>query len=236
MFFPIWELQRSKEKKKSENNKIKIWFGGRDRVKKVIGITGGLGAGKTTLIRQMQKFGIKTVTADEVNRKLVKRGSPVLRSMVATFGKTILTSSGELDRGKVGRWVFQNPSALKRLNRLTHPQMRHMIDAALKEWKGRGIKLIAIEAAVLFEMGLRPFVNEVWVLTASFRERLKRMEKSEQGTRDKGKTRVKRETILQRMVRQLSDVEFSRRAHRVIVTDGRRQNWEMTERMVTHEK
>lgn len=193
-------------------------------VTKVIGITGGIGVGKTTFLRAIQRMGFRTITADEVGRKVVMKSSPVLRALVANFGRTILTTKGELDRKKFGKWVFQNLSALHRLNHLTHPQMRRIIDAKIREWKGRGVKLIAIEAAVLFEMGLNLIVDEVWVVTASFRERLRRMEKMGQRTSEEGqRIKLRREMIWQRMVRQLPDEMFRRRAHRVIVTDGRRQ-------------
>jgi dephospho-CoA kinase len=179
---------------------------------KVIGITGGLGAGKTTLLRQLQRQGIPVIAADEVGRKVTQKGSFVLRALVATFGKAILNRSGELDRKKVGQWVFQNPKALHRLNRLTHPEMRRIINAAVWEWKQRGANLVGVEAAVLFEMGLRQFVDEVWVLTASLSERLRRMER----------IGWKRENLWQRIKQQLPDEMFRRRARRVIVTDGRK--------------
>lgn len=178
---------------------------------KVIGVTGGLGAGKTTLLKRLERKGVVIITADEVGRQVTRKGSPVLKALVKTFGKTVLTASGELDRKKVGYWVFQNPQALQRINRLTHPQMRRIINAAVREWKHRGAKVVGVEAAVLFEMGLRRFVSEVWVVTASKSERLKRMERLGWG----------RKNTLQRMKRQLPDEMFNRRAHRVIITDGR---------------
>lgn len=178
---------------------------------KVIGVTGGVGAGKTTLLKRLQRQGVFTITADEVGRQVTRKGSPVLKALVATFGRSVLTPLGELDRKKVGYWVFQNPQALQRLNHLTHPQMRLIINAVAREKKRRGAKAIGIEAAVLFEMGLHRFVDEVWTVTASVRERLRRMEKAG----------WKREIVWRRMVRQLPDEMFRRRAHRVIVTDGR---------------
>ncbi len=177
---------------------------------RVIGITGGAGAGKTTFVRRWQQKGIPVVVADEVGRKVVQKGSPVLRALAATFGKTVLTKEGTLNRQKVGQWVFQNPSALRRLNQLTHPPMRRIIYAAVREWEGRGAKVVGVEAAVLFEMGLQRLVDEVWVMTASERERLKRLERL--GWR--------RETVWRRIRRQVPDEVFKRRAHRVIVTDG----------------
>lgn len=181
------------------------------KVAKVIGITGGVGAGKTTLLKTLRERGVEVIAADEVGRQVTRKGSPVLRALASTFGKTILTPEGELDRKKVGYWVFQNPKALHRLNRLTHPQMRRIINAVVSEKKRRGAKAVGVEAAVLFEMGLHRFVDEVWVVIASLRERLKRMERAG----------WKRELIWRRMVRQLPDEMFRRRAHRVIVTDGR---------------
>lgn len=179
------------------------------KLTKVIGVTGGVGAGKTTILRVLRKQGIEVITADEVGRQVTKKGSPVLRALTSTFGKTVLNPEGELDRKKVGYWVFQNPQALQRLNHLTHPQMRRIINAVVRERKKRGVKAIGVEAAVLFEMGLHRFVDEVWVVTASSRERLKRMERAG----------WKREIVWRRMIRQLPDEMFRRRAHRVIVTD-----------------
>jgi len=178
---------------------------------RVIGITGGAGAGKTTLVNQWRKQRVKVIVADEVGRRVVQKGSPVLRGLVATFGKTVLTSDGELDRRKVGQWVFQNPVALRRLNQLTHPEMRRIIVAAVREWRSRNVPFVGVEAAVLFEMGLHRFVDEVWVVIASERERLRRLERMG----------LKRETAWQRVKRQLPEGVFKRRAHRVIVTDGR---------------
>lgn len=177
---------------------------------KVVGITGGVGAGKSTLLKKLQRQGAFAISADEVGRQVTRKGSPALKALVATFGKSVLTPSGELDRRKVGYWVFQNPQALQRLNRLTHPQMRSIINAVVREQEQRGAKVIGIEAAVLFEMGLHRFVDEVWVVTASAKERLRRMERAG----------WKREIVWRRMARQLPDEMFRRRAHRVIVTDG----------------
>lgn len=191
---------------------------------KVIGVTGGLGAGKTTLLKRLERKGVVIITADEVGRQVTHKGSPVLKALVKTFGETVLTASGELNRKKVGFLVFQNPQALQRINRLTHPQMCRIINAAVQEWKQRGAKAVSVEAAVLFEMGLRRFVHEVWVVTASESERLKRMERL--GWR--------RENFLQRMKRQLPDEMFRRRAHRVIITDGRGRAIKVSELFVAN--
>lgn len=180
------------------------------KLAKVIGITGGVGTGKTTLLKILRKQGVEVITADEVGRQVTRKGSPILRALTSTFGKTILNQKGELDRKKVGYWVFQNPQALHRLNHLTHPQMRRIINAVVRERERRGAKIIGIEAAVLFEMGLHRFVDEVWVVAASLRERLRRMERAG----------WKREIVLRRIVRQLPDEVFRSRAYRVIVTDG----------------
>lgn len=180
---------------------------------KVIGVTGGAGAGKTTLVGRLKRVGIPVITADEVGRQVVQKGKPVLRALMATFGHTILTSDGQLNRQKFGQWVFRNPKALQRLNHLTHPKMCTIIEVKVRELKNQGRPLIGVEAAVLFEMGLQRCVNEVWSVVASKRERIKRLEKLGQ----------KRADILVRMHCQLPTEVFINRAHRVIVTDRRRQ-------------
>ncbi len=196
---------------------------------RIIGNTGGAGAGKTTLVNRWRKQGLPIVVADEVGRYVVQKGSPILRALVVAFGHAVLTSDGHLHRRKVGQWVFQNPKALRRLNQLTHPKMRSIINATVNEWKKRGAPLIGVEAAVLFEMGLHRFVDEVWVVTASERERLRRLEREKREDGEKGRRRgdtakmgQRRWEGLRRMRRQLPERVFIRRAHRVIVTDGRR--------------
>lgn len=188
---------------------------------RVVGITGGAGAGKTTLARQLQMKGIPVLFADQIGRAVVLKGSATWRALTATFGRSILTPDGHLHRSKVGYWVFGSPPALRRLNQLTHPAMRSIIEACLRFLRGRGYPMAAIEAALLFEMGLRRSVDEVWSVVASERERLRRLVWRQHFVRPPSVQRLRdRWQDVERRIRcQLAPQAFIRRAHRVIVAD-----------------
>lgn len=187
---------------------------------RVIGLTGGAGAGKTTVACQLQRRGVPIVFADEVGRHVVAKGSPVLRALVATFGSGVLTTpDGHLDRVKVGHWVFQHPLALRRLNQLTHPAMRCIIEKRLRQLAGRGYPCGGVEAAVLFEMGLLRSVDEVWVVIASERERLRRLVRQPVEPPYPVRFAPRWQNMWRRLRSQLPSSAFIRRAHRVIVTD-----------------
>ncbi|MFA0778361.1 MAG: hypothetical protein PVTTEEND_002075 [Candidatus Fervidibacter sp.] len=186
---------------------------------RVVGITGGAGAGKTTLSHQWQVKGIPVLFADQVGREVVARGSFVLRALVATFGRSILTPDEQLHRLKVGKWVFGHPAALHRLNHLTHPAMRSIIEVRLRFLRGRGYPMAVVEAALLFEMGLRRSVDEVWSVVASERERLRRLVWQRPALPRTFKVRERWQDAWRRMRCQLSSQGFMKRAHRVMVAD-----------------
>jgi dephospho-CoA kinase len=188
---------------------------------RVVGITGGAGAGKTTLSHQLQAKGIPVLFADQIGREVVAKGTPVLRALVATFGRSILTPNEQLNRPKVGQWVFGHPLALRRLNQLTHPAMRSIIEARLRFLRGRGYPMAVVEAALLFEMGLRRSVDAVWGVIASERERLRRLVWQRQALPSPFtfKVRERWQDAWRRMRCQLSSQGFMQRAHRVMVTD-----------------
>jgi len=186
---------------------------------RVVGITGGAGAGKTTWARQWEAKGIPVLFADQIGREVVAKGTPVLRALVATFGRSILTPNKQLNRPKVGQWVFGHPVALRRLNQLTHPAMRSIIEARLRFLRGRGYPMAVVEAALLFEMGLQRSVGEVWSVVASERERLRRLVWQRQALPRTFKVRERWQDVWRRMRCQLSSQGFMKRAHRVMVAD-----------------
>jgi len=186
---------------------------------RVVGITGGAGAGKTTWARQWEAKGIPVLFADQIGREVVAKGTPVLRALVATFGRSILTPNERLNRLKVGQWVFGHPLALRRLNQLTHPAMRFIIEARLRFLRGRGYPMAVVEAALLFEMGLQRSVDEVWSVVAGERERLRRLVWLRQTPPQTFKVRERWQDAWRRMRCQLSSQGFMKRAHRVMVAD-----------------
>jgi dephospho-CoA kinase len=95
----------------------------------VIGVTGGIGSGKTTVCREFQKLGAPMVDTDQVAREVVAPGTPGLAAVVAAFGPEVLTAEGQLDRRRVRQLVFATPELRVRLEAILHPLIRQATDA-----------------------------------------------------------------------------------------------------------
>lgn len=177
-----------------------------------IGLTGGIGSGKTTVTKILADLGAPIIDADKVGHAIYEPGGPAYADMVAAFGEGILAPDRTIDRKKLGPIVFADPNALKRLNSIVHPKMfarmREMVAAMRSEGER---KPIAIEAAILIEANWQPLFDEIWLVVASKERIIERVE------RDRG---LKREQTEARIRAQLPDEERRRHATVVISNDG----------------
>lgn len=94
----------------------------------LIGLTGGIGSGKSTIARRLKDLGATIIDADQVARKVVEPGQPALAELIATFGSEILNADGTLNRGALGEKVFVDKSALEKLNSIVHPAVKKETD------------------------------------------------------------------------------------------------------------
>ena len=133
---------------------------------KVIGLTGGIGSGKSTVSQFLAELGAVIVDADRVGHEAFKPDTDVWREVVAAFGRQILTPNGDVDREKLGETVFANPESLLRLNQITHPRIYEMVKARLEEYQRQGVSVVVLEAPLLIEAGWSSLVDEVWVTIA----------------------------------------------------------------------
>jgi len=133
---------------------------------KVIGLTGGIGSGKSTVSQFLAELGAVIVDADRVGHEAFKPDTDVWREVVAAFGRQILTPNGDVDREKLGETVFANPESLLRLNQITHPRIYEMVKAQLEEYRRQGVSVVVLEAPLLVEAGWSSLVDEVWVTVA----------------------------------------------------------------------
>lgn len=184
----------------------------REKVKKVIGVTGGVGAGKSTVLHILkEEFYAHVIMADEIGRALMEPGQVCFGQIVEAFGRDIVRADGTLDREKLSELVFQEQEKLGRLNGIVHPQVkqavRQEIDRAVKE----GIELVVIEAALLIEAGYRDICDELWYIYVPAQERVKRLYEN------RGYSEIKSYAV---MSNQLSDSQF-RRGCDFLVDNGR---------------
>ena len=180
---------------------------------KVIGLTGGIGSGKSTVARFLTELGAVIIDADKVGREALKPDTELWRRVVATFGTEIARPNGDIDRRKLGKIVFGNPEALARLNQIMHPAMCALVKAEIEEYRRQGIKVVVLEAPLLLEVG-RPSlvdeVDEVWVTVAPESAVLRRLER---------KLGLSEQESLARIRSQLSSEARIKHADVVIDTD-----------------
>lgn len=133
----------------------------------VVGITGGIASGKSTVAAMFRDMGAVSLNADDIGRKLVNPGEPALSEIVLAFGTSFLLPNGELDRRALGNRVFSSPRDLAVLNRITHPRIAKRLADTLAELVQRppNPPIVVIEAAVLIEAGWESLVDKIVVVT-----------------------------------------------------------------------
>ncbi len=177
---------------------------------KVIGLTGGIGSGKSTVSQFLSELGAVIIDADRVGHEAFKPDTEPWREVVAAFGRQVLTPNGDIDRKKLGEIVFGNAELLSRLNQIMHPRMYDMVKVQLEEYQRRGVEVVVLEAPLLLEAGWTSLVDEVWVTVASESTVLKRLQE---------RVGLSKEESLSRIHSQLSSEERIKRADVVINTD-----------------
>lgn len=141
----------------------------------VIGLTGPIGCGKSTVAGWLAELGAVIVDADRVAREATPPGSPELAAIVAAFGSGMVRDDGTLDRAALGRIVFADPAALRRLEAIVHPAVRPRILAVINEARHLGTAAVVVEAIKLVEGGLAALCDEVWLVTCSAEAQLARV-------------------------------------------------------------
>jgi dephospho-CoA kinase len=132
---------------------------------KTVGLTGGIGSGKSTVSQILAELGAFIIDADKVGHEIYLPGKEAWRQVVVEFGRDILADDQTIDRKKLGAIVFANDEARKKLNSIVHPLMFHDIRRRATEKRAEGFtKPIVVEAAILIEANWLPLVDEVWVV------------------------------------------------------------------------
>lgn len=186
---------------------------------RVIGITGGVGSGKSYVARRLQALsGAELLIADELGHIVMQQGKPAYDKIVAYFGDGIVGHDGEIDRHALAEMVFQSDTAREALNQMIHPAVLQYMERFIAKRKQTD-GIILLETALLYESGCERFCNEVWFVSVPQEERVRRLRS------DRGYTVSKAQAI---MASQLSEEEFSKRADRVIDNAGDKDLLEQT--------
>lgn len=127
----------------------------------LIGLTGNIATGKSTVAGILRALGAEVIDADQVARQVVQPGQPALAQIVQTFGREVLLPSGELDRAKLARVVFGDQAKLQQLEAIVHPAVRQAIQGMLRDRQEE--EVVVLEAIKLFEAGWDRRCDQVWV-------------------------------------------------------------------------
>jgi dephospho-CoA kinase len=178
---------------------------------RVIGLTGGIGSGKTTIAKFLSALGAVIIDADKVGHEALSPGSPVRDGVVAAFDKEILLPDGNIDRRALGKIAFSSPENMAKLNRIMHPWMYDTMKSRIEEFRRRGEKVVVLDAAILLEAGWQSLVDEVWVTKASPEIVIQRLKAREDG--------LSEADVLARIRRQITNEERVKQADIIINTD-----------------
>ncbi len=168
-----------------------------------LGVTGGIGSGKTTVCRIFRVLGVPVFVADVTARHLMNR-DPGIRSQINTIAETDLYTTGELDRKELARLIFNKPELLQRVNASVHPAVLRIFD----EWAEKSAApYVIMEAAILFEAKADVLVDRVVAISAPVEERI---------TRVMSRNELSREEVIERINNQLEDDEREEQSYYVI--------------------
>jgi len=132
----------------------------------IIGVTGNIGSGKSTVCQILAKLGATIINADKLAHEAYKPYSQTWQELISAFGKDIVKADGEIDRQKLGQLVFSDSNALAQLNQIVHPRAYCMAQERIEDYRRQAVKAVAVEATLLIEAGWTNLVDKVWLVMA----------------------------------------------------------------------
>lgn len=144
---------------------------------KVIGLTGGIATGKSTVTNILRALGYPVICADEIVHELYKNNSSLHAAILKLFGAGVLNNQGLPDRDKIAKLVFDNAQLRIKLEHIIHPEVRKTIDSQIKKARAEKYVLIFVDVPLLFETGLNQKMDSVVCVSASRSVQLQRLKK-----------------------------------------------------------
>ena len=154
--------------------------------KLILGITGGIASGKTTVMKMLADAGLPTLCSDDLAHACIRRGTPAYRAILARFGSGILGGDRQIDRKKLGRIVFNDPLQRRQLERIVHPCVIRGLRQFIKRHRG----VMALDIPLLYEAGYEDLVNSVIVVYSTRTQQLKRLMRRSGMSRSEASRRV----------------------------------------------
>jgi dephospho-CoA kinase len=158
----------------------------------ILGITGGIGSGKSTASQMLGELGAVVIDADQVGHKIYLPNTPAWREIVEEFGEEVVAPDQTIDRTKLGPIVFSDAQKLQALNRITHGKIYAYIQGQIDYIRAhRADGVVAVEAAILLEAGWRSLVEQLWVVVATEDVVIARLQAYKNMPEDQARARIK---------------------------------------------
>ena len=183
---------------------------------KIIGITGGIGSGKSTVSRMIRERGYPVIDLDILAHRVIEPGEPAYRKIVARFGTEILGPDRKIDRRRLGQRVFPDQEARRELESFTHPEISTLMEREIQTHREEGCTLLFLEVPLLYEVGMDSWIRPVIVVKSPEAICIERLKSRKDLLSD--------QEILSRMRSQMNIEEKTRRADYVIDNSGNPEN------------
>lgn len=144
---------------------------------KLVGLTGGIASGKSTVAKILQSLGAAIVNADDLAREVVEPGHEAWKEIVASFGADILQGDQTLDRQKLRTLIFNQPEARKRLESIIHPRVRALAEERIRQYAAAGYPVVIYEVPLLFEGNLQEWLRPVILVACDVETQTARLQK-----------------------------------------------------------
>ncbi|AIK38466.1 dephospho-CoA kinase [Bacillus pseudomycoides] len=177
----------------------------------VIGLTGGIASGKSTVSQMFRELQIPVIDADIIAREVVEQGKEAYKEIIEVFGEDVLQVDGKLDRQKLGSIVFHNEEKRLQLNKIVHPAVRKEMNVQKDMYIKEGVQAVVLDIPLLFESKLTALVDRIVVVAVSPSMQLERLMKRNGFTEEDAKARIDSQMPL---------AEKATLANKVIYNDG----------------
>lgn len=192
---------------------------------RVIGLTGGIASGKSSVANILESCGAVVVDADLLAREVVAPGEPAYHAVVEAFGNTVLRPDGSLDRTALGKRVFADKAARKVLEEITHPRIAERAARRIEEERLRGTKVLFYVVPLLFEAGLVSTVDEIWLVSVGEEAQINRLMKRDAIPREEALRKISAQMPLQEKA-AYADVIIDNNGHPDETANCTRKEWQ----------
>ncbi|MED3054707.1 dephospho-CoA kinase [Bacillus thuringiensis] len=172
----------------------------------VIGLTGGIASGKSTVSEMFRELSIPVIDADVIAREVVEQGKPAYNKIVEVFGAEVLQQDGELDRPRLGSIVFYNEEKRLQLNKIVHPAVREEMNRKKEMYIKEGMQAVVLDIPLLFESKLTSLVDRILVVAVKPHMQLERLMKRNNFSEEEATARIQSQMPLEEKVKNADEV------------------------------